>query len=328
MIIVLNPINGRYSKSLTTIAACVKITGKNFEIIVIDDGSTDGMSEELLRFAADNSYICPIVLSRNFGKEAALQAGLDAASGSAVILIDADLQHPPEIISSMVKLWEQGYDVVNAVKATRGEESFLYRWFAKLFNQLLSGAVGRDCRSASDYKLLDRMVVEALKNCPERGRFFRGLVAWIGFRDTTIEFHVTKRAGGTSKWKPFSLILYSIRNLMAFSSLPLKVVAMFGFVTAAGGLLLGLQTLVRYFSGTAISGFTTVIVLIILFSGAILTSLGIIAMYLGMIYEEQKMRPLYVVRRPPELMARSTQGVHQGDSINEAEDNHEFSFHK
>ena len=289
---------GLLEKCIAAITGQLETIGAHFELLVVDDGSTDGTAVCLQELADADARIVPVLLSRNFGKEAAMQAGLDVAAGRAVILIDADLQHPPELIPRMYRLWQDGYEVVNAVKADRGRESPFHRWYARLFNAMLSGALGRkDWRDESDFKLLDREVVESLRLCPERGRFFRGLVTWVGFRQISIEFDVSERAEGTSKWSLRSLLRYSVRNLMAFTSFPLKVVALVGFVTVAAGAIMAMQTLWMYFSGRAVDGFSTVIVLMVIFSGAILTSLGVIAMYIAMMYEEQKARPLYVLRK-------------------------------
>lgn len=227
-----------------------------------------------------------------------MQAGMDAAQGRAAVLIDADLQHPPELIPRMLQLWKAGYEIVNAVKADRGKESWIYRNLAQLFNRLLTSAIGQhDLQGASDYKLLDREVLNALRQCSERGRFLRGLVAWVGFEQISIEFDVAERPEGRTKWSLTSLAIYTLRNLLAFSSMPLRLVAVMGFLTVAAGVILAIQTLVVYLSGEAISGFTTTILLLVLFSGMILSSLGVIASYLALMFDEQKARPLYIVRK-------------------------------
>ena len=302
------------AKAIDSIIAELETLGSSFEVLVVDDGSTDGMTAWLQGSGAADQRIVVVVLSRNFGKESAMQAGLDAATGRAVVLIDADLQHPPELIPRMVQLWQQGYDVVNAVKANRGRESPLYRAFARLFNGLLARAVGRDSlQGASDFKLLDREVVEALLDCPERGRFLRGLVAWVGFRQVDVAFDVPARADGRSKWSLGALVTYTVKNLLAFSSLPLRLVALLGFVTVVAAVVMVVQTFAVYLSGAAVSGFTTVIVLLVVFSGVILASLGVIALYVAMIYEEQKGRPLYVIKRGP-TAATSRQDTGSRDS--------------
>ena len=269
-----------------------------FEIVCVDDGSVDGSTKLLAAFAETDQRIRYVPLSRNFGKEAALAAGLSTARGRAVVLMDADLQHPPELLPKMLELWQSGYDVVNAVKQARARESFSYRFMAWLFNVLIGGAAGSSFKGASDFKLLDRQVVEAVLECPERNRFFRGLVAWVGFSVVDVPFSVAPRAAGTTKWSTWGLVAYSVRNLLAFSSLPLRLVAVAGFVTLILSLGLAVQTLYRYVRGDALSGFTTVILLQLLLGGLLLTSVGVIALYLSEIYDEVKRRPVFVIRRP------------------------------
>lgn len=268
--------------------------GTSFELICVDDGSSDGTTEVLEGLAQSDPRVVPIHFSRNFGKEAALIAGLEVARGRAVLLMDADLQHPPSVIPLMLERWRQGYDVVDAVKTDRGEEHFLYRVMTRIFYGLLGRAVGRNLRGASDFKLLDRQVVEALLECGERNRFFRGLVAWVGFRVTQLPFEVQKRPAGKTKWSTSGLIAYSIQNIVAFSSVPLRIVGVMGFLTLGVALLVGVLMLYHYSQGIAVSGFTTLVLLLLSLCGLILLSLGVIAIYLAAMYDEQKARPLFV----------------------------------
>ncbi len=283
--------------ALAAVREQLERAGGTFEIVVVDDGSTDGTSRILSALDATSPWLRTVRLSRNFGKESALAAGLDAAAGRAVIVMDADLQHPPEVIPRMVTLWREGHDVVSAVKETRAREGLAYRLFAALFNSLMAGAAGRSFRGASDFKLLDRQVVEALAQCPERSRFFRGLVTWVGFRTAEVPFTVQDRVAGRTKWSTLGLVRYSIRNLVAFSALPLKLVAAVGFGTLvlAGGL--AVQTLWRWARGGAVSGFTTVILLQLILGGLLLLSVGIVAVYVAEIYDEVKRRPVFVVKK-------------------------------
>lgn len=267
------------------------------EIIVVNDGSRDATAETLQQLETECRQLRPINFSRNFGKEAALEAGLEHATGDAVLFIDADLQHPPSVIPSMVQAWRDGADVVNAKKRDRGEESAVYGFCSRLFYRLFSRATGVDFKGASDYKLIDRQVAEAVKQCRERARFFRGLVAWVGFRQTDILFDVQPRAAGESTWSTIGLIRYSISNLLSFSSLPLTFIAVVGLIMSAVSLMLCAETFVRYLLGMALSGFTTVIISQAAFSGAVLLAVGVLAIYVGRIYDEQKGRPLYIVRQ-------------------------------
>lgn len=270
---------------------------ESFEILIVNDGSSDRTEEVLAELEGAFPFVKAVNLSRNFGKEAAMGAGLEMARGACIIFIDADLQHPPELIPAMLTRWREGADVVNAVKRDRGDESFLYRTLAGCFNRVMSSSIGSDVSGASDYKLIDRQVAEALLSCPERNRFFRGLVAWVGFKVDNLLFDVQERNAGVTKWSATSLIKYSLRNVLAFSSLPLIGVAYAGFFVVFMGFILLIQTLYNYFSGEALSGFTTVIVVQILLSGMMLFALGIIAIYIARMYDEQKSRPMYLIRR-------------------------------
>lgn len=273
-----------------------------YEIVIVNDGSSDGTEAYLATLTQTHpGMIVAVNLSRNFGKEAAMAAGLASARGQCLVFIDADLQHPPELLGMMYDQWRRGSDIVNAVKRKRANEPGLYTWLANAFNRLMTGMIGRDMSGASDYKLIDRQVADVLMECPERNRFFRGLVAWVGFDEANIEFDVQEREHGDSKWSLWGLVRYSVTNMVSFSSWPLRAVGMVGFVTAALGMLLLIQTLVRYAMGEAASGFTTVIATQLLLSGMLLTALGVISVYLSHMFEEQKQRPLFIIKRPREL---------------------------
>lgn len=297
---ILNEAEG-IEQALSAIRRELERTGRSFELVCVDDGSTDDTPKALARAQQQHPELRVVSFSRNFGKDAALTAGLDAAAGRAVIVMDADLQHPPELLPELVRAWEGGFEVVNAVKRSRGRESFAYRQLAKLFNLLMGRAAGSNFQGASDYKLLDRAAVDALGQLPEKTRFFRGLVEWVGFRTLEVPFEVAERVAGSSKWSTRGLIAYSLRNLLAFSAFPLKLVAASGLVTLGFAGLLALWTLFRWLRGDAVTGFTTVILLQLILGGLMLTGIGIIALYLSAIYDELKARPTYVVgkRRPP-----------------------------
>jgi dolichol-phosphate mannosyltransferase len=278
-------------------------TGRSFEILCIDDGSTDDTAQQLGALAMRDPRIVPVSFSRNFGKEAAILAGLEFARGRAVLFLDADLQHPPEVIPALLARWDEGFEVVDAVKASRAGEGWIRRRLAALFHGLLGTALDHDLAGASDFKLLDRQVVDALRRCPERNRFFRGLVAWVGFRVARVPFHVAERAAGRSKWSPADLVGYTLRNLVAFTPAPLKLVAWIGFLTVLAGGVLAAHTLYKWLAGTSLTGFTTVILLQYWLCGLILVSLGVLGYYVSSLYEEQKARPLFVVRSPREAPA-------------------------
>ncbi len=286
------------SELVDAIASQLQPTGRSWELVCVDDGSTDATPDLLQDLAQDDPRIIPVLLSRNFGKESAMAAGLDVARGGAVVLMDADLQHPPELLPRLIELWDQGYDVVNAVKSERGGEGLLYGLAARLFNRLMGRAMGRGFARESDYKLLDRQVVRAVMACPERNRFFRGLVAWVGFRVARVPFEVQARPHGQSSWSLPGLIRYSIKNLLAFSSFPLIAIAWLGLAVSAAGVLLGIQTFYNWARGAAVTGFTTTILSVLGMGGVILVCLGVVAAYLAVVYDELKARPLYVVRAP------------------------------
>lgn len=267
------------------------------ELIAVDDGSRDGTAAEIARAAAADARIRPVCFTRNFGKEAAILAGLRHAEGDAVVVLDGDLQHPPELIPRMVALWQQGVLVVESVKTHRGEESLASKWFARGFYFLFRALAALDLEGHSDFKLLDRSVVDAYVVFPERHRFFRGLIGWAGYPSAQLPFEVAERADRSpSRWSKFKLLRYAIGNLTSFSSVPLKMVSYLGAGTLAFGAAIGALSLVQKLQGRAIDGFTTVNLLIIVIGGAILLSLGIIGHYMGRLYDEIKGRPAYLLK--------------------------------
>ncbi|NSW91037.1 MAG: glycosyltransferase family 2 protein [Firmicutes bacterium] len=271
-------------------------TGMDFEILVVDDGSTDGTWLKLKMLTENFPGIKALRLSRNFGKEAALCAGLEAAGGDACIVMDSDLQHPPELIPEMVRLWkEEGYEVVEGVKTSRGKESPVNKVGANLFYYILSKLSGFDINQASDFKLLDKRVVQAWRGMNERNTFFRGMSVWVGFNRVSIPFNIKSRTKGASKWSLFKLFKLAINAITSFSSLPLHIVTFMGLVFLAGSLILGIQTMYMKLKGMAYSGFTTVILLLLIIGSTLMISLGIIGTYIAKIYEEVKRRPRYIV---------------------------------
>lgn len=271
--------------------------GRPYELVCVDDGSRDGSGALLDELARDDPRLVVVHLSRNFGKEAALHAGLERARGDAAVFLDADLQHPPELIPTMVELWsEQGFDVVEGRKRRRGDESWLYRAGTGAFYLLLGGATHRDMLGSSDFVLLSREAMDALRSLPERNRFFRGLVHWIGFRTTEVAFDVAPRAGGRSGWSRLRLARYALDSILSFTTFPLVLIAMVGLATTVAGSSLGFIAFYQWATGVAVSGFTTVIGMILIFSGIILVSLGTMSLYLARLFEEVKGRPLYIVR--------------------------------
>lgn len=268
-----------------------------YEIVFVNDGSKDGTWQQIETAAEKNPHVNGLHFSRNFGKESAIFAGLANAEGDCCAVMDCDLQHPPETVVEMYRLWEQGYEVVEGVKHSRGKESLAHRASAGMFYKIISKAVGIDMSRASDFKLLDRKAVDALLEMPERNAFFRALSAWIGYKTTSVEFDVREREEGVSKWSTKSLIRYAITNIVSFSSAPMQLVTGAGVFMFLLAVVLGIQTLVHYFTGNAVEGFTTVILLLLLIGSILMISLGIIGYYISKIYEEVKGRPRYLISR-------------------------------
>ncbi len=282
--------------TIDTLTGILKNQPFDYELVFVNDGSRDRTYELIENRARSDSHVKGISFSRNFGKEAAIFAGLSAAVGDATVVLDCDLQHPPTLIPKMVELWNEGFEVVEGVKASRGKESLFHKLCAGLFYKIMSKLVKIDMSATSDYKLLDRKVVDALLNLTERNTFFRALSFWVGFKSVKIEYEVEERKFGTTKWSFGSLLKYAINNATSFSTLPLQIVTYLGVASIFFSVIFGIQTLVRYFSGTAKEGFPTVILLELLIGGFIMLSLGIIGHYLARIYEEVKGRPRYIIR--------------------------------
>lgn len=269
----------------------------DYELLFIDDGSRDNTWAQINEAAAKDSHVVGVHFSRNFGKEAAMFAGLEQAKGDCCVVIDCDLQHPPEKIVEMYRLWEQGYEVVEGIKEDRGEESGLHKFAANSFYGLISKATGMDMSSSSDFKLLDRKVVDTLNSLPERNVFFRALSFWVGYKKTSVSYCVQERTEGVSKWSTKSLIKYALTNISSFSSAPLHIVTVLGFIMLAVAVVLGVVALVQKISGVALGGFTTVILLLLFSASVIMISLGIIGYYIARIYDEIKGRPRYIISR-------------------------------
>lgn len=263
-----------------------------FEIIFVDDGSSDDTWEKLQDIPAKALHF-----SRNFGKEAAIYAGLEASSGDCAVVIDCDLQHPPQKIVQMYRLWEEGYEIVEAVKADRGKEGLSHKLAAKTFYGIISRETGIDMSRASDFKLLDRKAVLAILNMKEKQAFFRALSSWVGFKKTQIEFDVQEREAGESKWSTKSLIKYALTNITSFSSAPMQVVTGLGVVMFIVMIVFGGISIYQKIAGIALGGFTTVILLLLFIGSIVMISLGIIGYYLSKVYEEVKARPRYIVSK-------------------------------
>ena len=271
----------------------------DFEVVCIDDGSRDDTLIKLVSIAEKDPRFHVIELSRNFGKEAALTAGIDAATGDAVIPIDADLQDPPELILEMIKEWFKGAEVVLARRLDRSSDSFLKRKSAEMFYQFhnrLSTIKIPD--NVGDFRLMDRIVIDALKQIPEQQRFMKGLFAWVGFKTVTLDYVRKPRIAGTTKFSGWKLWNFALEGITSFSAVPLRFwtyVGVFGaFFTFIYAIIIISKTLIR---GVDVPGYASLLVVVLFFGSLQLISVGILGEYIGRIYMETKHRPLYLIRK-------------------------------
>jgi len=281
-------------------SALQALPGRKFEIICIDDGSSDQTLAELLRLVERDKRVRVLELSRNFGKEAALTAGIDASRGDAVIAMDADLQDPPELIGRLIEAWSGGAaDVVLARRTDRSTDSFLKRTSAELFyrihNRLSSVKIPEN---VGDFRLLDRAAVQALKALPERQRFMKGLFAWIGFRTATVDYARRSRASGASKFSGWRLWNLALEGITSFSTVPLRIWTYIGALGALLTFLYALFIVLRVLIlGIDVPGYASLLVAILFLGSLQLLSVGLLGEYIGRVYLETKQRPVYVVRR-------------------------------
>jgi glycosyltransferase involved in cell wall biosynthesis len=287
------------TRLLDRLVAVLDGLGRPWEVIFVDDGSKDGTAGMLMALNARDPRFKAVVLSRNFGKEIAVAAGLRYATGTAAIVMDGDLQHPPETIPALVHQWEQGYDVVYGERSNRATDTTFHRLTAKLFYGIFSTMSRTELpEGAGDFRLLDRRVVDVLNRMDERARFNKGLFAWVGFRSVGVPYEVAARGEGRSRWHWRQLMRFAIDGLVSFTTIPLRVWSYLGLFVSACAFLFALFILVEaLFFGIDAPGFPTLIISIMLFSGIQLISLGVIGEYLGRVYEEVKGRPLFVVSR-------------------------------
>ena len=268
----------------------------SYEIVLVDDGSSDNTWPIIIEEAKTSSSVRGFRLSRNFGKEAALCAGLEKARGAAVLVMDGDGQHPASLLPEMIRMWQAtGADIVQAVKRSRGRESLSNKASALLFYVILEKFSGFNLRGASDFKLMSRKAVEAWLRMEERNVFFRGMTAWMGFTTVQIPFEVAERSTGQSAWSYLKRVKLAVTGITAFSSLPLQLVTFAGAIFLVFSIVVGAQTLYLKLSGQAVSGFATVILLELIIGSFLMISLGIIGEYLARIYREVKRRPRFLV---------------------------------
>jgi dolichol-phosphate mannosyltransferase len=292
-----------------------------YEIIYIDDGSRDSTLTELQSIYAADPNVSVVELSRNFGHQSAVSAGLEAAQGEVVVIIDADLQDPPEIISAMLEKWSEGYEVVYGVRETRAGESSFKLWSAKFFYRLINSLSDvKIPADAGDFRLLDRKAVDAIKLMPERHRLLRGMCSWIGFRQYGLPYARAPRAAGTTKYPIRKMLNLALDGIASFSAVPLRFVSVIGFLAALLSLLGIIYALVvRLFTHTWVAGWAISFVGMLFLGGLQMMSLGVLGEYVGRIYSETKQRPLYLARSVlhrrahPEL--RETRRVQSRDRV-------------
>ncbi|MCM3389129.1 glycosyltransferase family 2 protein [Ureibacillus chungkukjangi] len=290
-----------YNEEKMIVKAAEVLTGlmeqKNIqaELIFINDGSKDDTWQAIQKASSMYSNVTGICLSRNFGKEAAILAGLEHAQGECCVVMDCDLQHPPETVIEMYSLWQKGFEIVEGVKVSRGKESKIHGLFSKSFYRMINQATGFDMSRSSDFKLLDRKVVDEYLKLPERKLFFRALSFWLGYKSIEVEFEVQERIEGETKWSFVSLMKYAVNNITSFSTAPMQIITVIGFLFLIFAIALGIQSVLNYISGESLEGFTTVILLLLGIGSLLMISMGIIGFYISKIYEEVKRRPRYIV---------------------------------
>ena len=264
------------------------------QFVFVDDGSMDQTYKMITELASDKENITGLHFSRNFGKESAISAGLAAADGDCAVVIDCDLQHPPEKIIEMYRLWEQGYEIVEGIKKERGQEKKTHSIGAKIFYSVISRMAGFDMANSSDFKLLDRKVIDVMNKMPERG-FFRAISYWVGYNKTTVEYNVNERFDGESKWSTKDLVKYALSNISSYSTAPMQIVTALGVIMLVISVIFGVWALIDKIIGRALEGITTVIIITIFIGSIIMISLGIIGYYIARMYEEIKGRPKYII---------------------------------
>jgi polyisoprenyl-phosphate glycosyltransferase len=271
----------------------------DYELIFVDDGSRDATLERLLKLRAADPRVKVLELSRNFGHQSALTAGLEASSGKAVVAIDADLQDPPELIPELVKKWKEGHEVVYAVRTSREGETLFKRWTAAAYYRLLRSLAGVDIPAdTGDYRLLDRGVVDALGRLPERNRFLRGLVSWVGYRQTGVPFERPARAAGETKYPLYKMLRLAVDGVTSFSRLPLRLVTLTGVLCFAGSMaVFGWALYVKFLTDRGVQGWTSLMGVVLFLGGVQLLAVGVLGEYIARIFDESKARPLYLVRR-------------------------------
>lgn len=276
--------------------------GKPWELLLIDDGSTDGSTDRIRELAAQDERLRPIIFARNFGHQIAVTAGLDYSRGDAVVIIDADLQDPPELIAEMAARWREGYEVVYAVRAEREGESAFKLWTASLFYRIIYRITDvKIPMDTGDFRLMDRKVVNVMNTMREKARFLRGMSAWVGFRQIGVPYKRAARFAGTTKYPFRKMLKLAITAITGFSHLPLQIATWIGFVAAGISMIfIPVVIIERLIGNQAFFGQATTLVMVLFLGGVQLICLGILGEYIGRIYDEVKGRPLYITREAPQ----------------------------
>jgi polyisoprenyl-phosphate glycosyltransferase len=276
-------------------------TSETWELILVDDGSTDGSTTALREMAKKDQCVRSVIFARNFGHQVAVTAGLDYSRGDAVVIIDADLQDPPELILEMIKKWKEGYEVVYAVRSEREGESWFKLWTASLFYRLIYRITDvKIPLDTGDFRLMDRSVVEVMNSMRERHRFLRGMSAWVGFKQIGVEYKRAARKAGETKYPFRKMLRLALNAITSFSYLPLQVATFFGFASAGIAIIaIPFVVYMRMTGSQAFFGQATTLIAVLFLGGVQLISLGILGEYIGRLYDEAKGRPLYIVRDAP-----------------------------
>ncbi len=291
------------------VKAVMQTLGESWELVMVDDGSSDGSTDLLRQLAAEDEHVRPVIFARNFGHQLAVTAGLDYARGQAVVIMDADLQDPPEVIVDLVAKWRQGYEVVYAVRAQREGETAFKLLTASLFYRLIARITDvKIPMDTGDFRLMDRQVVQVLKQMRERHRFLRGMSVWVGFKQTGVEYKRAARFAGETKYPFKKMFKFAWDAVTSFSFLPLQVATYLGFISAGLSILaIPFVVVLRMTGSQAFAGQATTLIAVLFLGGVQLISLGILGEYVGRLYDEARGRPLYVVREAPQDQASAAE---------------------
>lgn len=282
--------------TMQTVDEVLTQAGIDYEMIFIDDNSTDRTWEIVVEKSKEDKRIRGGSLSRHFGKEAAIRAGLAMSRGDCTLIMDCDMQMPPQCIPEMYRLWEQGYEIIAGTKNSRGKERASYGLLSRIFYRIMSKALHIDMMKASDFRLLDKKAVLVLRNIHEQNVFFRAISSWVGFKTIEVGFDVAERAEGKSKWTKWMLIKYAINNITSYTMTPLYIILFLGMIMFIVALVFGVEALISYFTHQALSGFTTVILLQLFIGSITMLSLGLIGYYLARVFDEVRGRPTFILR--------------------------------